>query len=168
MYTKEQFDDAASQWLVKHRATEDPATLSHILTRTRDNLDRLGGYPAPSAFERSYLELVSEKVIAPFRGSLLQKATAAPAIPPDVIAFIESPRTTASELRHRYRNDRTFRTQYDMYEKTKSQTQEEKSTTASLTVEEYRRLPAAVVVQKYRQNGVFRSQVDALIAKGLI
>jgi hypothetical protein len=80
MYSKEQFDDAASQWLVKHRATEDAATLSQILTRTRDNLDCLGGYPAPSAFERSYLELVSEGAIKPFRGSLLNKPAAAPEI----------------------------------------------------------------------------------------
>jgi hypothetical protein len=167
MYTKEQFDDTASQWLVKHRATEDPATLSKILTRTRDNLERLGGYPAPSSFERSYLELVSEGVIKSFRGSLLEKPSAAPAISPDTIAFIESQRTSASELRRRYYSDQTFRQQYDLYEKTKGQRQEQQSV-ASLSVEEYRRLPAAVVVQKYRQNGVFRAQVDALIAKGLI
>jgi hypothetical protein len=68
------FDDAASQWLVKHRATEDAATLSQILTRTRANLERLGGYPAPSSFERSYLELVSEGVIKSFRADLFSSS----------------------------------------------------------------------------------------------
>lgn len=158
--------EAASQWMVRHRATEDPAVVAKIIERAQENLERLGGFISPSSFERAYLELTSEGVIKPFRGSLLEKPAAAPAIPPDVVTFIESPRTSASELRHRYRTDPPFRKQYDLHEKTKGQAQVQQS--ASLTVEEYRRLPAAIVVQKYRQNGAFRAQVDALIAKGLI
>lgn len=143
MYTKEQFDDAASRWLVRHRATEDPATLSKILTRTRDNLDRLGGYPAPSAFERAYLELTASGAIKPFRGSLMDKPAEAPAIPPEVVTWIESPRTSVRELRLRYRNDPAFGQQYDAYEKTKGQRPEQQPAVVSLTVEEYHRTPAA-------------------------
>lgn len=169
MYSTEQeIDHAMSEWMQTKRFTEDATTNAAVRMRVQKNLEQLGGYVSISSFERAYLELLNEDEIQPIRGSIEEQPAAAPAIPPDVVAFIESPRTTASELRHRYRTDRTFRTQYDMYEKAKSQTQEEKSTTASLTVEEYRRLPAAVVVQKYRQNNVFRTQVDALIAKGLI
>jgi hypothetical protein len=84
-----------------------------------------------------------------------------------VIAFIESPRTSASELRRRYYSDQAFRQQYDLYEKSKGQRQEQQPV-AALSVEEYRRLPAAVVVQKYKRNGIFRAQVDALIANELI
>jgi hypothetical protein len=166
MYTKEQFDDAASQWLVKHRATEDPATLSQILTRTRDNLERLGGNPAPSSFERSYLELVSEGVIKSFRGSLLEKPAAAPTISPDMIAFIESPRTTASQLRHRYSSDQMFRKQYDLYEQSKQKQQQ--LGVVSLTAEQYHSLLAQTIVVRYRREPGFKAAVDALIAKGLI
>ena len=107
---------------------------------------------------------MNEGEIQPFRGSISEHPAAAPAVPADVANFIE--RASASELRQRYRGDQTFRQQYDLHEKTKSQRQEQQS--VALSVEDYRRLPAAVVVQKYRQNGVFRAQVDALIAKGLI
>jgi hypothetical protein len=169
MYSTEQeIDTTMSQWMTSKRFTPDAKTNALIRQRVEEDLERLGGYPSVASFERAYLELLNEDAIQPFRGSLSEQPVAAPAIPNDVVAFIESPRTSASELRHRYRTDRTFRTQYDTYEKAKNQTQEEKSTAASLTVEEYRRLPAAVVVQKYRQNRVFRTQVDALIAKGLI
>lgn len=168
MYNEQEIDNVMAEWMQTKRFTPDAKTNAAIRLRVLQNLEKLGGYPSIASFERSALELMSENVIVPFRGSISEQPVAAPPIPPDVVAFIESPRTTASELRNRYRTDRTFRTQYDMYERAKSQTQEEKSATASLTVEEYRRLPAAVVVQKYRQNGSFRAQVDALIARGLI
>ena len=165
---EKEIDNAQTEWMLNRRFTADAKTNALIRGEVEKYLEEAGGYPAPAHFERFYLQLLNDGKIQPFRGSLSEQPAAVPAISPDVVAFIESPRTTASELRNRYRTDRTFRTQYDLYEKAKSQTQEEKSTTASLTVEEYRRLPAAVVVQKYRQNAVFRTQVDALIAKGLI
>jgi hypothetical protein len=169
MYTKEQFDDAASQWLIKHRATEDPATLSQILTRTRENLDRLGGYPAPSSFERSYLELVSEGAIKPFRGSLLDKPAAAPEIPPEVIAWIENPRVSAFEQRRRYATDPQFKKYYDLYLNTqlKAKVAAEENETL-LTVEQYNAMPRIEVVKKYRASAGFRRGVDALIAQGKI
>jgi hypothetical protein len=163
MYTKEQFDDAASQWLVKHRATEDAATLSQILTRTRDNLDRLGGYPSPSALERSYLDLVSEGVIKPFRGSLMDKPAAAPEIPPDVIAWIENPRVSAFEQRRRYATDPQFKKYYDLYLNTqlKAKVAAEENETL-LTVEQYNAMPRIEVVKKYRASAGFRRGVDGL------
>lgn len=168
MYNEEhEIDIMMAQWMQTKRFTADAKTNAAIRERVEVLLEN-GGYVSTSHFERAYLELLDEDEIQPFRGSLAEQPDAAPAIPNDVVAFITSPRTTASELRHRYRTDRTFRTQYDTYEKAKNQTEEEKSTATSLTVEKYRRLPAGVVVQKYRQNGVFRAQVDALIAKGLI
>jgi hypothetical protein len=165
--TEQEIDDVMSQWMQTKRFTANPKVNALIRQRVEQYLEN-GGFVAQAHFERAYLSLLNEDAIQPFRGSISEQPPAALPISPDVIAFITSPRTTASELRHRYRTDPTFRTQYDMYEKAKSQTQEEKSTTPSLTVEEYRRLPAAVVVQKYRQNGIFRNQVDALITKGLI
>jgi len=169
IYTKEQFDDAASQWLVKHRATEDAATLSQILTRTRDNLERLGGYPAPSSFERSYLELVSEGVIKSFRGSLMDKPAAAPEIPPDVVAWIENPRVSSFEQRRRYATDPQFKKYYDLYanQQLKAKVAEETSGIA-LTADEYRSLPAATVIQRYRRDRGFKMAVDKLIAEGRI
>src|SRR5258708_5024293 len=157
--------EAASQWMVRHRATEDPAVIAKIVERAQENLERLGGFISPSSFERAYLELISEKAIAPFRGSLADKPTATPEIPPDVVTWIESPRTSASDLRHRYNSDPIFRKQYDAYEKTKvGQTQ------VTLSVEEYRKLPAAVVAQNYRRDHPqgFRVAVDKLISAGLI
>jgi hypothetical protein len=167
MYSTEQeIDNTMAQWMTSKRFTPDTKTNAAIRQRVEENLEKLGGYPSMASFERAYLELLDEDVIQPFRGALSEHQ-AAPAISPDTIAFIESPRTTASELRHRYNTDQTFRKQYDLYEKTKGQSQGQQSV-APLSVEEYRRLPAAVVVQKYRQNGVFRAQVDSLIKRGLI
>jgi hypothetical protein len=88
-----------------YRTTEDPAVLAKIVERAQENLERLGGFISPSSFERAYLELASEGVIKAFRGSLMDKPAAAPAIPPDVLAFIKSPHTSASELRRRYSTD---------------------------------------------------------------
>jgi|HubBroStandDraft_2_1064218.scaffolds.fasta_scaffold15879_5 hypothetical protein len=164
--TEQEIDDVMSQWMQTKRFTPDAKTNAAIRQRVEENLERLGGYPSIASFERAALELMGENVIAPFRGSISEHPTAAPAIPPDTIAFIESPITTASQLRNRYNTDPTFRKQYDLYEKTKGQTRE--SSGGTLTVEEYRKMRAADVVQRYRRDAAFKSGVDKLIAQGKI
>src|SRR5258708_27234575 len=158
--------EAASQWMVRHRATEDPAVIAKIVERAQENLERLGGFISPSSFERAYLDLISEKAIAPFRGSLADKPAATPEIPPDVVTWIESPRTSASELRRRYSSDPTFRKQYDLYAKSKGQNQQ--PGVVSLTAEQYHALPAQTIVTRYRREAGFKAAVDGLIARGLI
>jgi hypothetical protein len=167
-YTPE-VTEAASQWMVRHRATEDPAVIAKIVERAQENLERLGGFISPSSMERSYLELVSEGVIKPFRGSLMDKPAAAPAIPPDVIAWIENPRVSAFEQRRRYATDPQFKKYYDLYLNTqlKAKVAAEESE-ATLTVEAYNAMPRIEVVKRYRSSAGFRRGVDALIARRLI
>jgi hypothetical protein len=160
--------ETAAQWMVHHRTTEDPKVLSQIVERAQENLDRLGGFIAPSSFERAYLELVAEKVIRPFRGSMMDKPAAAPSLPQDVIDYIESPRTSAWELDRHYRSDPTFRAQYDLWDKTKGQNREPQSTGVSLTAEEYHRIPAATIAARYQRDRGFKLAVDKLIAEGRI
>jgi hypothetical protein len=169
-YTEQQLDNAMTEWMRKHRSGDDK-TNAAILRRTIDNLEVLGGYPSPSAFERSYLELVSEKAIKSFRGTVDQHVAAeTPALPQDVIAYIESPRTSALEMNRRYRSDSTFRAQYDLWEKTKGQQQAQQSTGVSLTAEEYHRIPSREIAQKYQRDFPigFRAAVDLLIKEGKI
>jgi hypothetical protein len=161
--------EAASRWMVHHRATEDPEILARIVNRAQENLERLGGYISPAHFERAYLELVSEGVIKPFRGSLLTKPDAAPAIPQEIIDWIENPRVGALEQRKRYANDPVFKKQYDLYANQQlEQRVAQEQNGVLLTVEEYRLLPAAVVAQRYHKEKGFRVAVDALIARGKI
>jgi hypothetical protein len=40
--------------------------------------------------------------------------------------------------------------------------------TPELTVEDYRKMPTRTVVMKYQSDKVFKSQVDSLVARGLI
>jgi hypothetical protein len=45
---------------------------------------------------------------------------------------------------------------------------QEEGEVVSLTAEEYRRIPAATIVARYRRGGSFKSSVDKLIAEGKI
>jgi hypothetical protein len=162
-------ENAAAQWMVKHRATEDPAVLSKIVERAQENLERLGGFISPSSFERAYLELTFERVIRPFRGSLATKPAAAPLIPQEIVAYIENPRVSSFEQRRRYSSDPAFKKFYDLYanQQLKEKISQE-SSGSTLTVEEYRQLPAAQVAQRYQKDRSFRALVDKLIAEGKI
>ena len=164
--TDQEIDNAQAQFMLTERFTPDVKTNALIRQLVELLLENGGGYVSTSHFSRAYLELIDEDEIQPFRSALSEQAAVAPLIPPDVIAFIESPRTTASQLRHHYSSDPTFRKQYDLHEKTKGQTRE--SSGAALSVEEYRKMRAADVVQRYRTDRGFKSSVDNLISKGLI
>jgi hypothetical protein len=164
MYSTEQeIDNTMQSWMLNERFSPDPKTNAKIRERVELLLES-GGYVSTSHFSRAYLELLNEDEIQPFRGALSEQLDAAPAISPDTIAFITSPRTTASQLRHRYNTDPLFRKQYDLYGKT-GQTRESSGT---LSVDDYRQMRAADVVQRYRTDRGFKSSVDNLIAKGLI
>jgi hypothetical protein len=167
MNTTEQIDNAMAQWMLNERFTADTKTNALIRQRVEVLLEN-GGYVSTSHFSRAYLELLDEDAIQPFRGSLNEQPSATPLIPPDVVAFITSPRTTTSELRRRYNSDPTFRQQYDLFEKTKGKQQQ--PGVVSLTAEEYHRLPAATIVQNYRTDHPrgFKAAVDKLIAQGKI
>jgi hypothetical protein len=170
MYDMEkEVDIVQAQWMTSKRFTPDAKTNAAIRLRVEENLEQLGGYPSIASFERAYLELLDQEEIQPFHGSIADQPAAAPAISPDVIAFIESPRTTTSALRHRYGSDPTFRHQYDNYEKTKGQNQQQPGG-VSLTAEQYHALPAATIVQNYRTDHPrgFKAAVDKLIAEGKI
>jgi hypothetical protein len=165
----EQFENAFEQWLRNHRYTADQQTIVKIGQRVHENLEKLGGVVAAASFERAYLELVSSGSIRPFKGTVTDHVAAeAPAgIPQDVIHFIEH--GSAFEQRRRYSNDPVFKKQYDAYA---TQQLKEKIAAESgerpLSVEDYRKLPAAQVAQRYHKDRGFRAQVDALIAQGLI
>lgn len=169
MYDDTDIDQVMTTWMQTKRFTADVTTNAAIRQRVEENLERLGGYPSIASFERAYLELIDQDEIQPFRGSVAEHSTAAPSISPDTIVFIESPRTTASELRRKYNSDPTFRQRYDLYERrTKGQTQQ--PSVVSLTADDYHRLPAAQIVQSYRSDHPkgFRAAVDSLIKRGLI
>jgi hypothetical protein len=169
MNTQEQFDNAFEQWMRNHRYTGDAQTIVKIGQRVHENLEQLGGIVAASSFERSYLELVAEKAIRPFRGTVDEHVAAeTPAIPQDVIDYIENPRTSAWEMNRRYRSDPTFRAQYDTYERTKGQNREPQSTGVSLTAEEYHRILAATIAARYQRDRGFKAAVDKLISEGRI
>jgi hypothetical protein len=152
-------EEAATKWLVKHRATEDPRTLALIVERAQQLVEEFGGYISPSHFERAYLELANEGEIKPFRGTFEAKESGSPK---DVVDFIE--RSSAYELQRRYKTDPTFRAHYDAYQKQSKQDQ----AGSVLDVETYRRMPAATVAAKYQRDPSFRAQVDSLISRGLI
>ena len=164
--SEQEIDKVMSQWMVSKRFTPDAKTNASIRQLVEENLEQLGGFVSIASFERAYLELTASGAINPFRGSVAEQPAAAPAIPTEVITLIESPRTTASELRHRYNTDQKFRTQYDAYQQLKGQKQQ--PGVVSLTAEQYHSLPAQMIVTRYRREPGFKAAVDALIAKGLI
>ena len=164
-----ELDAIMTDWMTSKRFTADVTTNAAIRQRVEENLEKLGGYPSIASFERAYLELLNEDAIQPFKGTAAENSSSASSISQDAIAFIESSRTTASELRRRYNTDPTFRQQYDAYERSKGQPQQQPSV-VSLTAAEYHRLPAAQIVQSYRSDHPrgFRAAVDSLIARRLI
>jgi hypothetical protein len=169
MYNEQEIDQTMAQWMINERFTADPKTNALIRERVELLLENGGGYVSTSHFSRAYLELLNEDAIQPFRGSLSEQPAPAPLIPPDVIAFIESPRTAAFELRRRYGSDKEFKRFYDLYasQQLKAKVAAEESE-ATLTVEQYNAMPRIEVVKKYRSSASFKRGVDRLIAKGLI
>jgi hypothetical protein len=166
----EQFENAFEQWLRGHRYTNDAQTITKIGQRVHENLERLGGIVAAASFERAYLELVSEKAIKSFRGAVDQHVAAEqPAIPADVVAWIENPRVSAFEQRKRYSTDPQFKRYYDLYaaQQLKAKVAAEENE-ESLTIEQYNSMSAIDVAKKYRSSAAFKRGVDKLIAQGRI
>jgi hypothetical protein len=165
--TEQEIDQTMAQWMINERFTADPKTNALIRQRVELLLES-GGFVSTSHFSRAYLELIDEDEIQPFRGALSEHQAATPAVSQDTVVFIESPRTTASALRHRYKTDPAFRKQYDLYETSKGQKQG--AGVVSLTAAEYHQLPAAQIVQNYRTDHPrgFKAAVDSLIKRGLI
>jgi hypothetical protein len=56
--------------MVRHRATRDPETLAKIIDRASEIHEVQGGHFAIAHLERSYIELVNEGAIEPFRGNM--------------------------------------------------------------------------------------------------
>jgi hypothetical protein len=170
MYNNEQeIDNAQAEWMLNRRFTADAKTNALIRGEVENYLEEAGGYPAPAHFERFYLQLLNDGKIQPFRGSLSEQPAPPPLIPPDVIAWIENPRVSAFEQRRRYSTDKEFKRYYDLYadQQLKARIAQETSG-ITLTVEEYRSLPAATVIQRYRRDRGFKIAVDKLIAEGRI
>lgn len=167
MWNEQELDQKMIAWMNTKRFIADATINAKILQRVHENLVRLGGYPSVASFERSYLELLDEGAIKQFRGTAADQP--APAIPQAVIDWIENPRTSVQELRLQYRNDKEFRRLYDLYEANKKgQAPEQQPGVVSLSVEEYRKLPAAEVAGRYRVDRGFKMAVDKLIAEGRI
>jgi hypothetical protein len=113
--------------------------------------------------------LLDEDVIQPFRGNVAEQPAPAPPIPPDVIAWIESPRVSSFEQRRRYATDPQFKKYYDLYLNTQLKAKvaaEEKE--EELSVDTYNSMARIDVVKRYRSSPSFKRGVDRLIAKGLI
>jgi hypothetical protein len=161
-----QTEQAATEWLTKHRFVSDPQSLALIVKRVEELVEELGGYIAPAHFERVYLTLVNDGVIKPFRGTFETQQQSA-AIPEAVIDFIEH--ASAFEQRRRYATDREFKKFYDLYanQQLKEKIAQE-SSGRTLSVEEYNRLPAAQIAKRYQSDRSFKAQVDSLISRGLI
>jgi hypothetical protein len=134
-----QTEEAATQWLTKHRFVSDPQTLARIVWTSSLARSTFGGYISAAHFERAYLELVRQGEIKPFRGTCESQQRSA--FPQDVIDYIESSRTSAWELQRKYKTDAVFRAHHDRYEKLKASKQGQQGS-STLTVEQYRSLPA--------------------------
>lgn len=169
MHSTEEIDNVMSEWMQTKRFTANAATNAAIRERVLENLEQLGGYVSIASFERAYLELIASGIIKPFRGSITEQPAAAPAIPDDVIAWIENPRISSFEQRRRYASDPVFKKHYDAYadQQLKARIAQETSG-IDLTVEEYRSLPAQMIITRYRREPGFKIAVDKLIAQGKI
>jgi hypothetical protein len=161
-----QTEQAATQWLAKHRFVSDAKSMALIVERAEQLVEELGGYIAPAHFERVYLTLVNDGVITPFRGTFETQQQSA-AIPEDIVQFIEH--ASAFEQRRRYANDKEFKRLYDLYanQQLKAKIAQE-SSGSTLSVEEYNRIPANQVAARYQRDRSFKAQVDSLISRGLI
>jgi hypothetical protein len=163
------FDSAVEKWLLQYRYTGDSQVLAKIAQRVRALLEQNGGYVSAAHFERAYLGLVNEGIIRPFKDPLNTHTAAAPAIPPDVVAWIENPRVSSFEQRKRYSQDLVFKRYYDLYanQQLKAKVAAEENE-ESLTVEQYNSMRAVDVAKKYRASAAFKRGVDKLVAEGKI
>ena len=107
--------EAGSEWMVKHRGTDDPKVLVKIADRVEELLEEQGGYPSVSHFERSYLELVSSGEIPKITGTFGSQKQSA--FDQEFLTYIE--RTSAFEQSRRYKSDPEFRRKYDEYQRAK-------------------------------------------------
>jgi hypothetical protein len=170
MYNEElEIDKAQADWMLHRRFSADVKTNAMIRREVENYLEKAGGYPAPAHFERFYLQLLNDGKIQPFRGSLAEQPAAAPPIPPEIVAWIESPRVSSFEQRRRYATDPQFKKYYDLYLNTQLKAKvaaEEKE--EELSVDTYNSMARIDVVKRYRSSPSFKRGVDRLIAKGLI
>jgi hypothetical protein len=162
---KLEVEQAATEWLTKHRATKDPETLAKIVKRAQELVAELGGFIAPAHFERAYLELVTEGEIEAFRGNMQEKIEE-PDIPREIETFI----TTASafQLQRAYKNDPTFARYYDVWAARSKKSGQPSSAPLVVTVEEYTRTPAAVIAARYQREAAYRSAIDKLVDEAKI
>lgn len=100
-YTQE-IENAASEWLCKHRATQDPQTLALIVERAKELVAKFNVSYCPSLFERSYRELAAEGAITPFRGKM--ETLLASQSQEDVLTPEEYHRMPSRELQVRLRD----------------------------------------------------------------
>jgi hypothetical protein len=166
MYNEQELDKTMADWLRTKRCSDDDATNAKILARVISYLED-HSYVAISHFERAYLELVASGDVKPFRGALEHKPSPYAAIPAEVVAFIENPRTSAFEISRRYANDRAFQKQYDQYGQLKLK-EKVAQDTQQLTPETFHSMSAQEARTKYHRDPKFRVQVDQLSAAGKI
>lgn len=158
-------EQAATEWLTKHRATTDPEVLHMILQRAQQIWENQGGYFSAAHIERAYLELANSGVIKTFKGSMEAKiAESSESIPAEVIAYIQS--APAREQARRYRTDATFRRQYDEY--TRRNVSPQQASDVPSSAAQYHQIPARVVAKRYASEPRFRAAIDSLISRGLI
>lgn len=168
-YNEIEIDQAMQSWMLSKRFTADATINAKIRQRVLENLESLGGYVSVASFERAYLELLDQDEIQPFRGSIAEEPPAAPLIPKEIVDFIESPRVSSFEQRRRYATDKEFKRYYDLYANQQLKAKVAQETSGiTLTAGQYRELPAATVIQRYRRDSGFKIAVDKLIAQGKI
>ena len=66
-FSTQQFDEAFSRWITEHRCGTDEENAA-VMKHAGEIADVSGVLPSPSLFERSYLELLSEKKVKEFHG----------------------------------------------------------------------------------------------------
>jgi hypothetical protein len=165
MYNEQDFDDKMAEWMLRHRYTDDSTTNAKIAARVRS----YGfSFISVSAFERAALELINEGEIEPFSGNVFEQPGPADPIPADVRAFIESPRTSAFELRKRYAADKNFRKFYDLHTDLKLKEQITQEDGEELTPESFRLMSTATARHRYKTDARFRATFDRLSAEVII
>ena len=100
-------------------------------------------------------------------GDLLPVKDEEPQIPAEIAEFIrkaEKGQISTFELRRRYMSDKQFRDAYDIHSGLASFA----SQPVTLTVQQFRSMPSAVVQKRYRQEPAFKAAVDALLASGRV
>jgi hypothetical protein len=121
-----------------------------------------GGYSSVSVFQISLAELV--------KAGELKKLSVQeePTIPEDVLALIkdaESGKISTYELRRKYTSDRRFRDFYDAYV---GIAQSAAPQPITLSAQDYRSMPTAVIQKRCQQEPAFKAAVDKLFAEGRV